>query len=157
MKKYDLLGGLIWFMLGISLCIGSIKLKLGDLRMPGPGFMPFISGIFLGVFGLILTLSAIPKKFGEEEELNGKKIWKEVNCGKLLLTLIFSFGYGFLLEPLGFLITTFIFLFFLFKLTQPKRWVMPLVLSVGSVVTSYLFFHIWLKCQFPMGILRLLR
>lgn len=61
MKNGDIVGGMIWFVLGVGMCIASIKLNLGDFHKPGPGFMPFLSGFFLGVFGLILIFSIISK------------------------------------------------------------------------------------------------
>ena len=56
MKKYARADGLIWVILGMGMCIGSIKLKLGNFHTPGPGFMPFLSGASLGIFGLILIV-----------------------------------------------------------------------------------------------------
>lgn len=154
MKKHDLISGLIWVFLGIALCVGSVKLRLGDFPKPGPGFMPFLSGAFLVLFGLILTVSTISIGLGEKEEVKGKKVWVKENLKSFLFTLLALFVYVLLLEPLGFYITAFMFLFFLFKLTEPKRWLMPLVFAGISVILSYFIFSIWLKCQFPMGILR---
>jgi putative tricarboxylic transport membrane protein len=115
--------------------------------------MPFITGALLGLFGLILMASSIVKSLRVEGELDDKEIWVKGNWIKVLFTLIALFGYGFLLELLGFLVTTCIFLFFLFKLNEPKRWAMPLVISGITVILSYLFFAIWLKSPFPKGIL----
>lgn len=152
-EKSDPVGGLIWLVLGVCFCIGSIKFRLGNFEKPGPGFMPFISGALLGLFGLILMVSSIVQRLRVEEEQDDKEAWVKENRKKVVLILIALFGYGFLLELLGFLVTTFIFLFFLFKLTEPKRWAMPLVISGITVILSYLFFAIWLKSSFPRGIL----
>ncbi len=154
MKKLNL-GGLFWILLGIAICIQSIYLKTGNLRKPGPGFMPFLSGAFLGLLGLILTLTSISKKLKEDKEGKSQRVWAKGNWSNIFFTLIALFGYLLLLKPLGFILTTFIFLFFLFKLKEPKRWVMPLIFSVCTVVFSYLIFSVWLKCQFPKGILGL--
>jgi len=153
MKKYDRVGGLIWTILGILLCIGSVQLRLGNFNKPGPGFIPFLSGAFLILFGLILTLVTFLKESGEEEKTRNEKIWVKENWKRIFYPLFALFGYILLLDHVGFLITTFLFLFFLFKLTVPKRWTMPLILSGGTVVLSYLIFSVWLKCQFPKGIL----
>jgi putative tricarboxylic transport membrane protein len=153
MKKYDRVGGLIWTILGILLCIGSVQLRLGNFNKPGPGFIPFLSGAFLILFGLILTLVTFLKESGEEEKTRNEKIWVKENWKRIFYPLFALFGYILLLDHVGFLITTFLFLFFLFKLTVPKRWTMPLILSGGTVILSYLIFSVWLKCQFPKGIL----
>ena len=154
MNKYDRVGGLIWTILGILLCIGSVQLRLGNFNKPGPGFIPFLSGAFLILLGLILTLVTFLKESGEEEKTRNEKIWVKENWKRIFYPLFSLFGYILLLDHVGFLITTFLFLFFLFKLTAPKRWTMPLILSGGTVILSYLIFSVWLKCQFPKGILR---
>jgi putative tricarboxylic transport membrane protein len=154
MKKFDLLGGLIWVIVGISFCAGSVDLKFGSLKKPGPGFLPFLSGVFLGLLGAILLLSSVLNRLEEEKELNGEKIWVIENWKMFLFTLLALFGYVLLLDLLGFLITTFIFLFFLFKITEPKKWLLPVFFSGVTVILSYLFFHIWLNVQFPKGIFK---
>ena len=148
--------GLFWVILGIGLCLGSVKLKLGDFHTPGPGFLPFLSGVSLGIFGLILTLSGVFAKSDEEaasEKSRTKLDWKRLL--NPLITLFILLVYLLLLEPLGFILTTFICLLFWFKLSEPKKWVMPLVLSVSTSILSYLLFSVWLQCQFPKGLIRL--
>jgi len=159
MKKHDLLGGLIWLILGIGLCIESIKLKLisGGFHIPGPGFMPFLAGVLLGILGFILIFSSASKGLRKDEEVKDEKILMKKDWKNFLipfLNLLILFAYVLLLEPLGFLFSTFLFLFFLFKLSEPKKWLMPLVLSVSTVILSYLIFSVWLQCQFPRGIFR---
>jgi putative tricarboxylic transport membrane protein len=151
MKNFDLVSGLIWLVLGISLCIGSIPLKFGDLHKPGPGFTPFLAGSFLGVLGLILVLSSIFGRLEEQKIMSAKKgNWKS-----LLPTLLALFGFVLLFEFLGFFITSFLFFLFLFKLGNPKRWLVPLVFSAVTVLLCYLIFSVWLTCPFPRGIFRL--
>ena len=128
-------------------------MKLGGLHKPGPGFMPFMAGSFLILLGLILAGSAISKRL-EGEKTRGKETWMNVNWKTLLLTLSSLFACALLLEPIGFYPTAFFFLLFLFKLTEPKRWLMPAGLAGISVILSYLIFSLWLKVQFPVGIFR---
>jgi len=89
--------------------------------------------------------------------MKGKKLWVKENLKSFLFTLLALFAYAFLLEPLGFYLTTFMFLFILFKFTEPKSWMIPLIFAGVTVILSYLVFSIWLKCQFPMGIFKFLR
>lgn len=152
--KSDRVSGLIWLVLGIGLCIGSIKLNLGSLHNPGPGFMPFLSGALLGLFGLILMFSDISRSLREKGEVKVKEVLVKENWRKILFTFSTLVGYIILFEPLGFFITTFLFFFFLFKLTETKKWLMPLIFSGGAVILSYLIFSVWLKCSLPRGILK---
>jgi putative tricarboxylic transport membrane protein len=147
----DFISGFMWLVLGIGLCIGSIELNLGGLRHPGPGLLPFLSGAVLVLLGLVLMFSSISKGTEEEEvkvdEISLKGSWK-----KIFFTILALLGYIVLFEYLGFFFTTFFFLFFLFKFTESKKWLMPLVLSLFTVILSYLIFSVWLRCQFPRGI-----
>lgn len=154
MRKYDRMGGLIWFFLGVGLCMGSIRLRLGDLHRPGPGFMPFLSGSLLILFGLILTFSTALKGPAGKDELNGRKVWVKENWKNILFTLLVLFGYLLLFDLLGFILSTFLFFFFLFKRHAPKKWLMPLAFSGVAVFLSHLIFSVWLGCPFPRGIFK---
>jgi len=154
MKEHNRVGGVIWLALGIGLCIGSTKFVLGDFHKPGPGFMPILSGAFLGLCGLILIFSSTSKRFLEEEKLEGKKILAKKNWRNFFLILLSLFSFNLLLEPLGFLLTGFLFLFFSLKLVNPNKWLMPLGLSLCAVILSYLLFYVLLNCQLPRGIFR---
>lgn len=154
MKKSELVGGFFWFILGIILCIESIRLDLGAFGFPGPGFMPFLLGVFIGLLGLIHMFTFILNRLGEEKELNAEKIWMKENLKRVPFISLTIIGYALLLELLGFLLTTFIFLFFLFKFNEPRKWVMPLVMSGVTAILSYFVFLVFLKCPFPRGIFR---
>jgi putative tricarboxylic transport membrane protein len=152
--KGDRVGGIVWFVLGVGLCVGAIRLSLGSLHNPGPGFTPFLSGSLLGIFGLILVCSRSSKEMMPQQET------KEVgatpvseNRKRLIWTIFTLLVYILLFEALGFLLSTFLFFVSLFKLTNPGGWRAPLMLSAGSVVATYIVFSIWLKCQLPAGIL----
>lgn len=157
MRKLFQVDGLVWVLLGIALCIGSIKLQLGSLHVPGPGFLPFLTGASLVIFGLVLIVSkALAGGKGEEHRPKGvgwvRWSWRRF-CTPLLTAMILL-AYIALLEPLGFLLTTFVCLWLLFKLSEPNRWLMPLLLSSITSVVSYLLFSVWLQCQFPKGVLK---
>ena len=155
MKKRIRLDGLVWLVLGIGLCIGSVRLKLGDFHTPGPGFMPFLSGALLGIFGFILLFPTTRSEQGKEaKEQKTPVIWNWKKLISPFLTLLILFLYISLLEPLGFILTTFICLLFLFKLSEPRKWIMPVILSVCTSILSYLVFSVWLQCQFPRGLIK---
>lgn len=151
MKKIDRFGGVFWLIFGIFICIISFRLGIGNFHKPAAGFTPLLAGIILIVSGLILILSTFSRQF-LDEKMDGI-IGKEGRRDPLL-ALSALFGYVFLLESIGFIITSFIFLVFLFKIKNPKRWGVPLFLAISTVVVSYLVFSVWLKLQFPKGILK---
>jgi uncharacterized BrkB/YihY/UPF0761 family membrane protein len=153
MRKHSIVGGLIWLVLGIGMCIESIKLNLGNFSNPGAGLTPFLSGVVIGSGGLILIFSATLKALREEEGKD-KKIWRKENLGTILLFLLTLFSYGLLFEPLGFPISSLIFLSILFILPEPKRWRIALVFSLITIIISFLVFFVLLQCNLPGGMLR---
>jgi len=152
MERYDRMGSFFWLGLGAAICIGSIQIRLGSFHRPGPGFMPFLSGASMMLFGVILMVSTLRRADNEKGETKDTKLWTKQNWMGFCLTLLALFGYALLMDFLGFYTTTFLFLFFLFKLTEPKKWLMPLVLAGASAVLSYLIFSVWLMSQFPGGL-----
>jgi putative tricarboxylic transport membrane protein len=147
MSKYDRIIGLIWFILGSAMAIEGISLGLGKSSLPGIGFVPLLVGSSLGVCGLILMLLVTLKGKQSDDD-----IWKGQNWKNLVLSILSLFIYAFLMESLGFLITTFFFLFFLFKLTAPKKWLGPLLTSLLVSVSCYLIFSLWLNVSLPKGV-----
>jgi putative tricarboxylic transport membrane protein len=147
--------GLIWLLLGAGFCAGSFKLKIGTLQNPGAGFIPFLVGTLLIGFGLIMFLSTRwgPWARSERKETgnSGTRSFKDFFIPSA--TLLILLGYVLLLESLGFLLSSVIFLFLLFKISDPRKWLLPIALSVTTVIISYLLFSVWLKGQFPRGIL----
>jgi putative tricarboxylic transport membrane protein len=117
-----------------------------------------VSGASLAVAGLILLSSTAlsRSKAGEGAGGNQERLpkWSLKKAVHPLLTLLILFAYIILLEPLGFVLTSFVCLLALFKLSEPKKWLMPLVLSAATAVLSYLLFSVWLQCQLPKGLLR---
>ena len=157
MKRLLLADGLIWVFLGTGVCVGSIQLKMGDFHTPGAGFLPFFAGALLALFGLILMIPALlsqaaAKKVTGDQMSSPQHHWRRFVVPSLAVTILL--GYILLLEPLGFLLTTFVCLLLLFKLSERRRWLTPLVLSSSTAVLTYLLFSVWLQCQLPKGLLK---
>jgi hypothetical protein len=61
-------------------------------------------------------------------------------------------AYNLLLEPLGYLIVTFVFLVFLLWYLKVS-WFLNLLISIIATVSTYALFVIWLKVVLPMGLI----
>ncbi len=153
MRKYEIAGAVIWLTLGMVICTASIRLHLTYANNLGPGFMPFVSGLLLGLFGLILLVTSIRRQAKGEMAAADRKVFEIKNLRVVFSAALAILGYILLLEILGFIIVTFLFTFFLFKITVPRKWVMPLILSGCTVSISYLVLCVLLKNLFPKGIL----
>ncbi|MCX5910149.1 MAG: tripartite tricarboxylate transporter TctB family protein, partial [Deltaproteobacteria bacterium] len=122
---------------------------LGSWRDPGPGLLPLGSGIFLGILSGIVFFQS---RMRDEDQPRGswysKEKWKS-----LLLILAVLFGYAFVLDYLGFLVSTFILLLVLFRFVEPQKWFVAIGGSALASITCYVVFELWLKTQLPRGIL----
>ncbi len=144
--------GLVWAGLGLAICIGSFHLGMGTLQSPGAGFASFLGGVLLGAFGLILTVYSR----WEKSSLMGPPPARTFSSEKLkqpLLALVVLFSYPLLLKVFGFILSTFLFLFFLFKAMEPRKWFPLVLISLGGSLACYLVFQVWLRVSFPKGIL----
>lgn len=84
---------------------------------------------------------------GVEESWYVKARWK-----KLVLILVILLSYAFLLEKLGYVLSTFLLLFFLFRFVEAQRWLVTIAGSLMVSLVSYGVFDKWLKMQLPKGI-----
>ena len=146
MKRYDRIIGLIWFVMGGGMAIEGLHLGLGKSNLPGIGFVPFLVGSSLGVCGLALMVLVTLK--GKTAD---KKIWEGQNWRNIVLPILALVLYAFLMEHLGFVITTFLFLLFLLKLTDPKRWLNPMLAAALISLCCYILFSVWLEVPLPKG------
>jgi putative tricarboxylic transport membrane protein len=145
-KKYQRICNLVWLVTSLTICVASIKLKLGTLTDPGPGFMPFGTGLLL----LFFSLAALFREGREEVKEEGPWIgpyWKRV-----ITTIISLSVYALILTRLGYLLSTFLLMIFLFWTPEYKKWMGTIIKAVLSAGITYFVFDKWLDCQLPKGI-----
>ncbi len=141
------IGSSIFFMLiGGFLAWKSIGLSLGSVRAPGPGFFPFILSLMLIGLALIIFFQALkqePQPF--EKGLRRRRV--AIALGAIIL-------YAFVMEPVGYLISTFFLIFLLLKIMVKKAWWWGPGVACIVTLFSYVLFKVWLQVLLPDGILR---
>jgi hypothetical protein len=144
--------GLIFLSIGIYGLVFSVPLPWGTWEEPGPGLFPLAVTI-------LLCLAGIMKIFQDKgKEEGGRTDWREIARGfltpmKILgITLVFIL----VLERLGYLLATPLFLFSLFLWVCRYRIRVALVLALVIGVGSWYFFDQILAVKLPRGILRFL-
>lgn len=151
MNKRYFSGGLIWVVISSFVCILSTRLGIGTFRSPGPGFFPFWSGIVLGAFGIIHIIKDVLKKRGK---IKRTKLWEGPGLRRVILILASLMVYAILLKRVGYLITTFGLMTFLFSTAEGlKRRLWIPILSAAIVLVTYFIFCVWLKIPLPKGVL----
>jgi putative tricarboxylic transport membrane protein len=149
MKLADCWSGIFWLLLALWVIVESFQFGFGLWKSPGAGFVPLWAGVLLASLSLFQIFRAIGKRIPSA----GENPFKEVRWEKWGLTLAALLGYGLLLEPLGFLLCTLIFMAILLALVEPQPWSVVLLTALGTTAASYLIFEWWLKSQLPKGLL----
>lgn len=121
----------------------------------GPKVFPSLTGIITVVLGMALL---IREKLTEPEKRQKivLKITKDFKAlvYRIGLSSVFGIIYGFILDPLGYLISTFIFMLLLmFIVNKFQRLLESLSVALGFSVVTYVSFGILLKLSLPRGIL----
>ena len=154
MKKYPLHITLIWIALGIFISIYAYKLGMGKLSEPGPGFMPFGLGVivfFLSIYKLVKeSLWKGDKESAKDKTVKGAG-WS-VSLSKLVFIALILFAYALFLEWLGYIITTFLAMMLLLRVSGYTQWTRIIIYAVIIVGGSY-FMFLYLGVRFPPGVL----
>ena len=137
------------FLVGLSLLIlfSSIKLGIGNLRKPGPGFIPLLASALVLIFSLIILMMEMRRSAGVEKKTSLP--WQNlIRMVSLVLGLAF---YIFFLKMLGYLIAAFLLMFIMFFIFEPKRWRTHLA-SAGIAAALSFFTFRSLGVQLPAGL-----
>lgn len=123
--------------------------KLGSMRMPKEGTMPLILGIGMVFLSAILTIQALLGKG------DAKDVRMAIEWWRFLSIIAASLLYVLLMQPLGYMLSTFLFLFALLKLSKLEGILKPLIISAVAAASFTLVFRIGLGVMLPTGFLGL--
>ncbi len=153
-KQTGMSEGIFWVAIGGIICVLASQYGLGSFRAPAPGFVAFLSGILIGGVGAVMILStSISTGLAKGETLGTGLGIPGVSLSRLAYTMIFLIAYAILMDPLGYIVSTFLAMFGLFLNWEKKNWVWSIFFSITVSVVSYLVFEVWLHCQLPRGLL----
>jgi putative tricarboxylic transport membrane protein len=150
MGKKDLGSSLVWLVFAIAVCVESYRLNIATLHNPGPGLYPFGLGLIMVLLSLVVLLSSL---FGETG--NGSEGEPEEKASKknIILVITLLFLYGVILERLGFVPSTLVFITFILTVIEKKRWYIAISFAVFSTGIIYVVFNLCLDSNLPGGIL----
>jgi hypothetical protein len=100
----------------------------------------------------IIDLVGNLKRAKIEKEEKAVPIWRGLRWHKVLLVLGGVVAYTCFLDMLGFLISTFLLMVFLYKAVEPTRWWVAILSGLTTTLASYCIFKVWLEVPFPPGI-----
>jgi putative tricarboxylic transport membrane protein len=149
----DKWSSLVWLGIGLFICIGSWRLSLGTFHNPGPGFLSFFAGLIVGGLALVVHLQsrrALPV------DKTVPPLWTNRSRGwRMVLTVLGLLAYAVIMNYLGFLASTFLFLVFLLKVIEPQRWSVAVLGSLAASAAFYCVFELGLQSQLPKGLLKI--
>jgi putative tricarboxylic transport membrane protein len=143
----------LWTSLFLMILSGAViseafQLEVGTPGNPGSGFMIFGASGVLGLLALhqfIKSLKAL--KHGSDAAT------ERIHWGRILGVIAANILYIFLLQAVGYLICTFVLLFFLFQVLERGRWLQRVIGSALTSLLTYLFFARLLQLNLPKGII----
>ena len=134
MKKADVITGIFLLVLAGGTIWGARQMPQSATFGPGAGFLPFWVGVILVLLAVILLASAWTRKLTVKDTTN------PFPRTKALLAITGVLGglaaYILLIEVLGFLTDTFLYVAFLLGIVERERW--QVTLGVAVLTTASL-------------------
>ncbi|HEV2008540.1 MAG TPA: tripartite tricarboxylate transporter TctB family protein [Burkholderiales bacterium] len=139
----DQLSGIVLVVIAALVAWENRAYPLGSLAAPGPGYMPLVLAIALGVFGVLIALR------GGASPLLNSIDWSETRHGAVAMI---ACGVAlFALERIGYRLTMIALLVFMLGVVERKRLLPVVLVAVGFAFISYYVFATLLKVQLPQG------
>lgn len=147
------LTGLVSLLLGIIYFFATRNLPETAVADPiGPRAFPYIIASGMIIVGLVLALKREPLTEKNRAVIFNLSTEKElmINIG---YTCVAGIVFGLILEPVGYLISTFAFMTAMMFITNGRRILYNLSIGLLFAVTTYVLFFILLEVSLPRGIL----
>ena len=148
-SQYNKIAAIFFLSVGIFFSIYARSVEIGSWQEPGPGFLPLWAGITLMIMAGALLIGSWKRKDPARPSFFPQSdSWKRV-----FLTFLSLIAYNLVLMPLGFALTTFLFVGFLLRFIFPQSWIRTLIVAALSSVIARLLFINFLETQLPKGFL----
>jgi putative tricarboxylic transport membrane protein len=149
-SHYNRMSALFFIGVGMFFALYGRTVEIGDWSEPGPGFMPFWSGVVLTVMAVCLLLGSFKRK---EWQVMPPFFPLADSWKRVLLAFLAMVAYLLLFKPLGFTLVTFLFIAFLLKTIFPQSWKRTLIAAAVTAILARMIFINFLETQLPMGFL----
>ena len=143
----------LWTSLFLMVLSGAViseafELEIGTPGSPGSGFMIFGTAAALGILALHLFIkSLLSGKRKAEEAPERTHRWRVVSV------IVANILYIMILEPVGYLLGTFLLMGFLFRVSEKGKWFSSLWGAALTSFVSYLLFSRLLGLNLPRGLI----
>ena len=141
--RSDQVSGLMLVALALYVWWMNRAYPMGSLSEPGPGYVPFLLAIFMGVMGLLVALSG-----GKSMPLAAIQ-WTEAKRAIALLAACGVAAYA--LERLGYRITMAALLVFFLGVMERRKPIMVATVGIGFSLVTYYLFAMLLRVPLPVS------
>lgn len=149
MKKADVISGIVFLALSGFVLYQSWLMPESKTFGPGPAFLPAWLGIVLAGLATILMIGALRRKASAEDKNPFPMGKSMLAVGKVLGGLAV---FALLMETVGFITNTFVFVLYLMRATQQERWPMAALIALLTTAGLYTVFNLLLKITLPTNI-----
>ena len=148
MTKQERNAGVLILIFGLAVAAYSMTvLSLGSIKQPGPGMFPLICGV-----GIVFLCSLWLIR-GNNGILCSEPLWRERNWKNPAVCILILLVYTALMEDLGYLPSTLLFLVAWQILIERANWRRTAIIAIIGTTVMYLLFVYLLSVALPMGIL----
>jgi putative tricarboxylic transport membrane protein len=144
MIRRDIVLAIVALTFGAAATFESAKLPFGTVHSPGQGFFPWWISTVIFLLALFLLFQALTSRSSVTRGGSGR-------IAKVAALLIVLGAYIFLLDPLGYLLCTFLLVLFMLRAIDTQRWAVALGVAAITAVGTYVVFAIWLSIPLPRG------
>ncbi len=150
MAKGDQISGLVLLGISVWLALQSSRMPQAADFGPGVGFLPFWLSIIMAGLSILLIVNGTRKP----ADASATPILPTgVASKRVLIVLVSLVGYVALLNVLGFVLDTILFIGFLLRGLERESWKNSIIIAIGAGVVLYLIFQIGLGVRLPANFL----
>ena len=141
----------LWTSLFLMIFSGAViseafQLELGTPKNPGSGFMIFGAASVLGLLALHQFIKSLLSQERKAEQAS-----ENIHRGRIISVIVANIAYIFILHPVGYLLSTFLLIGFLFQVHEKGKWFSAVWGAVLTSFLSYLVFSRMLQLHLPRG------
>ena len=150
MNKAETAAGAVVLALGIAILVGATKFPYFVEGVPGPGFLPMWISYGIISTGLVLTAQG----FRHGLVPAGEIAWPDATGWRRVALMACAIAVSLLLlEFLGFMVTTTLFMVVVVFCLGVRSWRTLVLVPPLSAIGLYAIFALWLRVPLPKGIL----
>ena len=147
MKKADLITGVVFLALSGVVINEARQMSPSRSFGPGMGFLPFWLGVLIAVLAVILLTKAWLRQATEKDN---KSPFPEKKVLIAITGVLAGLAvYILLIEVLGYLVDTFLYVAFLLGVLLRERWKVTVLVAVLTTVGLYTIFRVFLGVPLP--------